>query len=118
MHDHSPPSIGHWAMVRALLAILLFNALALGIFIASYLAYVRRPHPAAFFLCMVMPLLLLLLLAPAKPSATQAGADLGRHRLSSAAAFHVATALANSGGPITAGTGLQGLPAYDRTATG
>ena len=63
MHDHSPPSIGHWAMVRALLAILLFNALALGIFIASYLAYVRRPHPAAFLLCMVMPLLLLLLLA-------------------------------------------------------
>ena len=84
MHDHSPPSIGHWAMVRALLAILLFNALALGIFIASYLAYVRRPHPAA----------------------TQAGADLGRHRLSSAAAFHVATALANSGGPITAGADL------------
>lgn len=83
MHDHSPPSIGHWAMVRALLTILLFNALALGIFIASYLAYVRRPHPASFILCMVMPLLLLLLLALQNRQRRRLGltwADIGFHQ--------------------------------------
>ena len=83
MHDHSPPSIGHWAMVRALLAVLLFNALALGIFIASYLAYARRPHPASFILCMVMPLLLLLLLALQNRQRRRLGltwADIGFHQ--------------------------------------
>lgn len=62
INDNSPPVINHWAMLRALVVLILINGFSMGFFYGVYTAYTEKPNPGAIFLFLVMPLLLLILL--------------------------------------------------------
>ncbi len=62
INDNSPPVIDHWAMLRALVVLILINSFSIGFFYGVYMAYMEKPSLGGIFLFLVTPLLLLILL--------------------------------------------------------